>query len=135
MEQIGTIFVDAGLCWVGDPCYVMGDDASSRVKDWMADFCDKLDFNKNHNAPLGDGTGFAISTGYGDGEYPVFIERGHEGRVSAIRIEFMEDEDSEDRFPDSECETCGITLDYMLYECSDCEEEREAREAKENDDG
>ena len=133
MEQIGTIFVDAGLCWVGDPCYVLGDNASSRVTDWM-EFCEKLDHKKDHNAPLGEGTGFAISTGYGDGEYPVFIEKS-DGRVSAIRIEFMENEGSmDDRFPDSECETCGITLDYMLYECADCEEEREANEAKENED-
>ncbi len=125
MQQIGTIGVDAGLCWVGDPCYVLGDDASSRVTDWM-EFCGKLDHNKTHNEPLGSGTGLAISTGYGDGEYPVFIETNGEGRVSAIRIEFMEDEDSEDQCPDSECETCGITLDYGLDECSDCEEEREA---------
>ena len=25
---VGSVFVDAGLLWFGDPCYVMGDDAS-----------------------------------------------------------------------------------------------------------
>ena len=89
MQEVGSIFVDAGLCWVGDPCYVMGDDASSRVKDW-GEFCDKLPHGKEmYSNPLGKGTGMAISTGYGDGEYPVFVETNDEGRVSAIKIVFI----------------------------------------------
>lgn len=95
MEQIGTIYVDAGLCWVGDPCYVIGKDASHGVKKW-SDFCEKLWESRGdgqHAEPLGKGVGHAISTGYGDGEYPVFVEYGDEGRVKKIVIEFMEDED------------------------------------------
>ena len=98
-EQVGTFGVDAGLCWIGDPCYVMGDDASSRVTDWMG-FCENLSssgHDKNgHSTPLGDGTGIAISTGYGDGCYPVFIKRSDEGRVAEVKIVFIEKEIAED---------------------------------------
>ena len=92
MKKVGSIFVDAGLCWIGDPCYVLGDDASSRVTDWM-EFCKKLPKgNDNFSNPLGEGTGMAISTGYGDGEYPVYIETNEEGRVSEIKIVFIPSE-------------------------------------------
>jgi len=97
--------VDAGLCWVGDPCYVLGDDASSRVHDWM-DFCEKISDMKNHAAPLGEGVGFAIHTGYGDGSYPVYIETSDEGswgeRVSRITIEFLGEEEEDEEEEDEE---------------------------------
>ena len=35
----------------------MGDDAFSRVNDWVEDFCDKLDHDKYVNEPLGRGVG------------------------------------------------------------------------------
>ena len=90
-EQIGYMNVDAGLCWVGDPCYVMGDDASSRVHEWNK-FCDALNeqkqYDNGHCEPLGQGVGFAVSTGYGDGEYPVYVEK-EDGRVSRIIVDFI----------------------------------------------
>lgn len=96
-KQIGTVFVDAGLIWVGDPCYVLGDDASNRVKDW-SEFCDKLDGTK-FSEPLGKGIGLAIRSGLGDGEYPVYIETKDMGdwgeRVSSITIEFLEEKQND----------------------------------------
>ena len=90
-ERVGSIHVDAGLCWVGDPCYVLGDNASSKVTDW-GEFCGKLHGGgETHSNPLGEGTGIAISTGYGDGEYPVYIRKNSEGRVAEIRIVFIKE--------------------------------------------
>ena len=96
-KQIGTVSVDAGLIWIGDPCYVLGDDASHRVTNW-SDFCDKLygdNMKDGFSEPLGNGVGVAVSSGYGDGEYPVFAEFSDEGdwgiRVKSITIEFIED--------------------------------------------
>ena len=102
-KLIGHIGVDAGLCWVGDPCYVMGDEATSRVHDWD-EFCGLLmnegEQHKHWSAPLGKSTGFAINTGFGDGSYPVYIETSDEGawgeRVKSITINFIEEEDDED---------------------------------------
>ena len=42
-KQIGEIGVDAGLCWIGDPCYILHADPAPRAigKDWE-EFCDLL---------------------------------------------------------------------------------------------
>ena len=97
--RVGFIGVDAGLCWVGDPCYVLGKDAGHGVKTWK-EFCDKHDkavkkseFGWKACEPLGDGIGFAISTGIGDGEYPVYIETDRDGIVKKIIIDFFGDEE------------------------------------------
>jgi len=108
-KLIGNMSVDAGLCWVGDPCYVLGDDASSRVHDWN-EFCGLLlnegEQHKHWSAPplaLTNSLAFhlAINTGFGDGTYPVYIETSDEGawgeRVKSITIEFISDE--EEDFP------------------------------------
>ena len=85
------VFVDAGLIWIGDPCYIMGDDASSRVTDWM-DFCDKIRGMEGVSTPLGYGTGVAVTSGYGDGCYPVDIEYNSDGRPSKVTITFIEED-------------------------------------------
>ncbi len=86
----GHICVDAGLCWVGDPCYVMGEESSYGVDSW-GEFCDKHFANDSAadvTEPLGQGIGFAISTGYGDGAYPVYVTKEN-GRVKKIEIKFF----------------------------------------------
>lgn len=97
----GYVDVDAGLVFVGDPCYTMGDDASSRVTKW-GDFCDALFYENGKRSdyeqkgfanPLGQGVGVAVQSGYGDGTYPVYVTYGDEGRVASVTIEFMGDED------------------------------------------
>ena len=85
------IGVDAGCIWVGDPCYIMGDDASFKVKDWQ-EFCNTLDFDATVQTPLGEGIGMLINSGYGDGCYPVDIEYS-EGRVAKVTITFIGDDD------------------------------------------
>jgi len=90
-ERVGSIDVDAGIIWVGDPCYVLGDEASSRVTSWD-EFCTKSFDPANKVAegvvqPLGQGVGLEVSTAYGDGSYPVFVRRNSEGRVVEVIIE------------------------------------------------
>jgi hypothetical protein len=89
------IFVDAGCIWVGDPCYIMGDDATNRVHDW-AKFCGTIDHSKQVQSPLGNGIGLMISSGYGDGCYPVDIEYNCEGCPSKVTITFIEDYDDDE---------------------------------------
>lgn len=91
-ELVGHVDVDAGLVWVGDPCYVLGDDATHRVTDW-SDFCDRMHstgHNENSTSqPLGAGVGVAVESGYGDGSYPVWIERDRDGSVRRLTVEFI----------------------------------------------
>ncbi len=95
-KRVGTVYVDAGIIWVGDPCYIMGDDASNRVTSW-SDFCEKITDHKQVSEPLGTGVGLVVSSGFGDGAYPVYAELSDEGdwgvRVKSVTIEFMEETD------------------------------------------
>tara|TARA_R100000458_G_C8273915_1_gene248805 strand:+ start:1061 stop:1399 length:339 start_codon:yes stop_codon:yes gene_type:complete len=96
---VGHIAVDAGLCWVGDPCYVLPDDGSERnqVKDWET-ICDKMaeanygEFYFNGGHP---GLGVCVATGLGDGFYPV-TARFENGLVKSITVTFLDDDDEED---------------------------------------
>lgn len=94
-EKAGVIGVDAGLCWIGDPCYVFGDDASHQIVSWE-EFCEKLKSKEKDGVAqwqydLGhDGLGVSVSTGYGDGAYPVYVRRNSEGRIAEAKVVFIE---------------------------------------------
>ena len=88
------VFVDAGMIWIGDPCYIMGDDSTFRVREW-SEFCDNVSREGFPNAcePLGHGIGVAVSSGYGDGCYEVDIEESSvSGRVKRVTVTFIEGE-------------------------------------------
>jgi hypothetical protein len=97
-KLIGEIGVDAGLCWIGDLCYVLHADPAPKAigKDWD-EFCDILHADAKYptsmqfNYDLGHpGLGVVVSTGYGDGVYPVYAEFNDEGRIAAVTVEFIE---------------------------------------------
>lgn len=96
-ELIGHIGVDAGICWIGDPYYILhSDDGLPKTlgKDWE-EFCDLIDERpgKSFNYDMGhEGLGVCVSTGYGDGFYPVYAKIDEKsGRVKSVTIEFIED--------------------------------------------
>ena len=103
-ELIGHIDVDAGLCWVGDPCYQS--DSKSLFEDWGL-FCDKLFAGQSefhppighvsfgHDNEIGEGKGIAVSTGYGDGKYPVYITRDSDGRINSVTVDFTQEDEDE----------------------------------------
>ncbi|HUW99599.1 MAG TPA: hypothetical protein VMY35_01365, partial [Phycisphaerae bacterium] len=41
-EEAGVIGVDAGLCWIGDPCYCVTADCTEHPAPTWSHFCDKL---------------------------------------------------------------------------------------------
>lgn len=93
MKKIGVIGVDAGLCWIGDPCYVIHTDEPAKHigRDWH-EFCDAVLEGRTHqfNYDLGHpGLGVCVSTGYGDGTYPVYAKFTDEGHVAEVRIVFI----------------------------------------------
>ena len=131
MEQIGTLMVDAGIIMLGDPCYTLSDDASHRTdiaKDWSK-FC-KASYDEDGNevvAPLGDGIAIVVGTGYGDGEYPVFVERDSTGRVMRVTVEFEYPEGK------NECMECGDDAYEGSDYCWRCEPEDEEEEDEEEE--
>ena len=95
-KKVGNFAVDAGIVWIGDPCYVFHRDDKNTLPDSLGkswdDFCDKLGndyptkksfgFNMGH-----EGLGLCLSTGYGDGFYPVYA-RILNGRIMQIFLDF-----------------------------------------------
>ena len=85
-ELIGYITVDAGLVSIGDPCYQS--DGQSDYADWNK-FCDKLfqdqEFKKDNVYRIDHdgmaGKAMVFGTLYGDGIYPVSVNRDSEGRI------------------------------------------------------
>jgi hypothetical protein len=116
---VGHIGVDAGLCWIGDPCYILHRDKLPETlgKNWDQ-FCDTLEsypLAKSFNHDLGhEGLGVVVSTGYGDGTYPVYVkyidDRDWGKRVVGVYVDFLgemeeeeyDDEDEEDEEDDDE---------------------------------
>jgi hypothetical protein len=103
-KQIGEIGVDAGLCWIGDPCYVLHADPKPKAigRDW-SEFCDILHDDDQYPAckqfeyDLGHpGLGVVVTTGYGDGTYPVYAEFSDDGRIASVCVEFIGDHDETD---------------------------------------
>jgi hypothetical protein len=102
-KYIGEIGVDAGLCWIGDPCYILHANPPPRTigRDWD-EFCDILNEDaqyptcKQFPYELGHpGLGIVVTTGYGDGLYPVYAEYNREGRIASVTVEFIGPDDDE----------------------------------------
>lgn len=92
LEQVGTVGVDAGMIWIGDPCYIMGDDAYKRVRVFSEFAQATLEADDSQaSSPLGTAVGMAISSGFGDGVYPVLVRRHESGLIAEVRVVFIED--------------------------------------------
>lgn len=99
---VGHISVDTGLCMVGDPCYRVG----AECTDWSA-FLEKypqilkmgLYARVDHEFDVGGdwvaGAAMVVSTGYGDGAYPVCVTV-EDGRVARVTVEFVGEEDEDE---------------------------------------
>jgi hypothetical protein len=95
-EKVGICGVDAGLIWIGDPCYILdkrpgGPDLPENMKDWNK-FCDSVNdgatqfkYKSGH-----DGIGVVVPSGHGDGVYPVYIKKNKNGMVIEAKIVFDE---------------------------------------------
>lgn len=99
-KLVGHVVVDSGLMMVGDPCYTMPDDCSSDKKthDWPT-FCAALpdDYPTIAQPFDQENAAVVVSSGFGDGYYPVYVEISDEGewgkRIKSITVLFIEDEE------------------------------------------
>lgn len=93
-EQVGVIGVDAGLCWIGDPCYVVTPDSDEQPATTWSEFCDKLFANEKDgimqwNYKAGhSGLGVSIGQFGGDGVYPVYVRRAPSGLILEAKVVF-----------------------------------------------
>lgn len=92
-ERVGVIGVDTGMCWLGDPCYIIhqeepNTDLGSTWEEFVSSTiaADAHQFKYN----LGrKGLGVTVRTGAGDGVYPVEIRRNAHGNIAEVRVVFQ----------------------------------------------
>ena len=99
-KLIGKVGVDAGMIWIGDPCYIIHN-KTERLKlgkEWQ-DFCNIFydnvkktgksykSFDYEHGI---EGLGICTSTGHGDGSYNVigFFKTEESKSPSCVMIDF-----------------------------------------------
>lgn len=83
-RQIGVVAVDSGTVLVGDPCYwLVNEEYDREVCKPKFDTSREVKFERGH-----EGKGVIVSSGYGDGCYPV-IATFKNGKVKELRIKFF----------------------------------------------
>jgi hypothetical protein len=112
-KKVGVVAVDSGTIWLGDPCYVLHREPTppDLGKDWQ-DFSRRTfereekagtpgvaQFQRHHSeegyCQGWEALGVTVSTGYGDGVYPVEVRRSEDGRIAEVRIVFIKPKGSE----------------------------------------
>ena len=93
-KLIGKIGVDAGMCWIGDPSYILPDDASERPGLWkklIALISNKSFVSIGYKSGVADiNSGVCVSSGYGDGVYSVYADIQND-IVHSIKVVFVEE--------------------------------------------
>lgn len=97
-KQIGTCGVDAGCLIIIDPCYLKYLPPTKSDEDWLK-FCkDVLGPTALSSKSAGQisygGGGVIVSSGHGDGVYPVYAHYDEDGCITKVEIVFMQDEES-----------------------------------------
>ena len=109
-ELVGTCGVDSGQIIVVDPCYVIPDESDLKrfkesgnydeVDATYEELLKERDRPNSHNLTDAFKFGIVTNTGFGDGEYKVYIKKEDQGvwgvRVSELKIVFIEDMDLEE---------------------------------------
>jgi hypothetical protein len=99
-KSIGSVGIDAGMLYLGDPCYIKwtalidGDAGWSRFLKGIA--TPGEDYLVDHSQVLGrmpNGrtfpAGMVVTTGHGDGEYPVTATFDADGCVCSVTVTFI----------------------------------------------
>jgi hypothetical protein len=95
--QIGTVGVDAGMLYLGDPCYVIDAPLGRRAWDqFLAEIAGPEGYLESHAIVEGETAtgnrfpaGVVFCSGAGDGEYPVYAEIGEDGLIARVTVDFQ----------------------------------------------
>ena len=102
LEFAGMFAVDSGQAMVGDPCYL--DDWDNNTNDeWNLEgkvgeysYQGASATTLEHTfGSVGLHKAVVFNTGYGDGQYPVYVKLNGDGRVSMVVIDFEGNLDEE----------------------------------------
>lgn len=96
LQRIGTVGVDAGMLYLGDPCYVIDAPLGRRAWDqFLKEIGGPEGYLESHAVVEGEAVtgqrfpaGLVVVSGGGDGEYPVYAEFDGEGRIARLVIDF-----------------------------------------------
>lgn len=90
-EEVGTVAVDSGMLWIGDPCYVkdkLGNWKSVYTKVEKEQYRGVTKFQHENGH---EGLGVCVGGFGGDGEYSVEVVRSVTGLIIEVRIVFSRD--------------------------------------------
>jgi hypothetical protein len=98
----GTFTVDSGQAIVGDPCYLPDYDPNEnqewnlegKIGEYSYQGISATTLKENYGE-IGGARAVAFSTGYGDGQYPVYVKLDSDNRVSMVVIDFLGNLDEE----------------------------------------
>jgi hypothetical protein len=101
-QKIGEVGVDAGMIYVGDPCYIgktdLGRTDDKAWEDFLTGIAGSKGYLESHATVVGalpNGSpfdaGVVVVSGHGDGVYPVFAEFASDGSIARITVEFSND--------------------------------------------
>lgn len=95
-KLVGRVSVDAGLLWIGDPCYILHKDGMPHdVGESWPEFCERIEkasaktgvaqfkFDMGHA-----GLGVCVGGFGGDGLYPVYARYDSRGLIVEVRVCF-----------------------------------------------
>lgn len=104
-HQVGSVGVDAGMVMLCDPCYIRDEWTSQQEDEKLHDdkYTNEFSYrgccstmSKNNKAgqlnyKMGHaGAGVVVSSGYGDGYYPVYVTYADGGeRVAEVKVVFI----------------------------------------------
>lgn len=101
LVKIGMVSVDSGQLLLTDPCYLGDWENDEFVAEKKGDNDGRYSYSGACEATLSkekggqlnhklghEGAGVAVSTGYGDGSYPVYVEYKDE-RVVKVVVDFL----------------------------------------------
>jgi len=99
----GTFTVDSGQAIVGDPCYLNDYDPNEnqewnlegKIGEYSYHGISAMTLKENYGE-IGGARAVAFSTGYGDGQYPVYVKLDSDNRVSMVVIDFLGNLDEEE---------------------------------------
>lgn len=94
-QKVGTVGVDSGQIMLVDPCYVKQTfETAWNAKPGLnyAGACEATLSDKHCGNFGGSSMAFATSSGYGDGEYDVYVRRLGD-RIAEVKIVFIDSEE------------------------------------------